>query len=108
MFLLEWMGGLVFWGGVYGAAGMVVGTVLLRNMARETYRWIKTGERGFCDSAFEYCIVALVIYLLWPILAVGAVFVMAVRYLVGPMLRKAIKTVDSAVPHIEIKKREEG
>ena len=111
-FLFAWMGSMLFWGG-YVFASIFVGTMLLRLIAKRTYKWIKTGERpvamGTCTVPCDLpatILAGIAVYLFWPFILVGLALYFGAKILLIKFFWSSFKVVfnavDKSIPNVKV------
>jgi len=97
-FMFGVLGSVIFWL-IYGCVSVVIGTALLRYLAREVWEWMKEGS--VCAP-----FIAIPFVLCWPVIGAFATLYVVMKHMVGPMLIKLFIASGSIIPEIEIKKKE--
>ena len=106
-FMFGVLGSVTFWI-VFGAMGIFVGTLLLRQIAPSVLNWIKEGEKikdGWWGPPSFFIIIGC--FMLWPITLIATLIVFIIRRLLWPLFVKTIRASISLVPDIEIKKKKD-
>lgn len=112
-FLLATLGSVGFWV-TYFIVGSIIGTITLKTMAKDTFKYITTGEMTYAGDAGDYVVLAFLHYILWPgvllvgviILALWLTYKCSVLF-IWPLFHEWILLINKAVPIIKFKKGEE-
>lgn len=107
-FLFGVLGSITFWV-LFFAVGLFVGSQLIRHFAPKTFKFIKTGEVIYVDSAVAYIIIVFVHLIFWPVILFAVIIGLIISKIFWPLLCKAIRTSLSLVPDIDIEiKKKKG
>lgn len=92
----------IFWA-FYFIAGFVVGTILIRKYAPNTYYYFKSGDGVFPS---EYWVTALLNYLFWLPILIWILIYTLIRFILvtifKPMFIKMFFFVDDNIPEISM------
>ena len=112
-FLSAVLGSVGFWV-VYFVVGSIVGTITLKTIAKDTFKYVTTGILSDVGEEEGYIILAITHYLLWPcvVLACAIFLVIWLAYkclvlLLWPLFQEWILVINKVIPTIKFKKGEE-
>lgn len=111
-FLLATLGSVGFWV-TYFIVGSIIGTITLKTMAKDTFKYITTGEMTYVGDGPDYVVLAFLHYILWPgvllvgviILALWLTYKCSVLF-IWPLFHEWILLINKVVPIVKFKKGE--
>ncbi len=110
-FMFSVLGSVVFWI-LFFVVGFFAGTLVLKKLSKDLYGFI-IGKNANPYGSFglnyiPVIVILFFIYLFWPIILA----IMAIGFIIKHVLWKSfcsgVKAVDSVIPDIQFKKREDG
>jgi len=112
-FMFGVLGSFIFWV-VFFAISLFIGTMILKRYATTTFNQIKTGKDGKDGwsgpldglDIVSICFILFLIYVFWPVILVALVIGLFFKHLVWNGMRKTIIVVDTIIPVVEFKKKD--
>jgi len=109
-FMFGVLGSGVFWI-LFFIVGFFAGTLVLKRVAKKTYRFITTGEgHGWYAgqvNGMSLVIILLAVYLFWPVILTALAIGLIVKHVFWKSFCNGVKGVDSIIPDIQFKKKED-
>ena len=103
-FMFGVLGSFIFWG-VYFLISLIAGTMIVKEVAPRTWKFISTGHRRDYElMLFEVLIIVLCIYTFWPIVSLYYLAIFMGRHLLWTPFCFIVNLVDKNIPKISIKR----
>lgn len=106
-FMFGVLGSVTFWI-VYGAISIFIGSLMLKNLAPNFYRYLMTGKDNTAWDPVGPVFFGVMVgcFIIWPITLIIYTGIFIISRILWPLFVKAIRASVSMVPDIEIKRKD--